>query len=269
MIVRTLYLSILKNKHHIVFFIFFSISFNLLLTSDSSSSLNLVRGKALDIFSFLYSPVAWVKSSFLLEEENVLLREKNLRLSLQVESMVHLVTENRRLESLLDFKRESKLTLLAAKVVNKGIHSNVTSLSIDVGSYSGVQLNNPVLTSSGVIGKTIFVSEQSSIVQLMSDLNYRLSVRILPSDATGVLRWIKSNYCEISEVQKNAKIVIGDKVVTSGFSKIYPRNLPVGEVIGIARNRDAFQQTISVRVNDDLGSLINIFVITDQENKFD
>jgi len=77
------------------------------------------------------------------------------------------------------------------------------------------------------------------------------------------------NLCEIREVQKNAVIEMGDKVVTSGFSKIYPRNLPVGKVIGITDVRGSFQKIISVRVNDDLGSLINVFVITDQGDELD
>ncbi|MAE09690.1 MAG: rod shape-determining protein MreC [Candidatus Marinimicrobia bacterium] len=266
---RSLYLSILRNKPHIAFVIFFSLSLNILLTGDSSASLDLIRGKTLDIFSFLYSPLTWIKSSFLLEEENTLLREKNLRLSLQVESMLQLVSENKRLEQLLEFKRESKLTLLASKVINKGLHSNITSISIDVGSLSGVGVNNPVLTTSGVVGKTILVADRSSVVQLLSDLNFRLSVRILPSEATGILRWVGRNLCEIREVQKNAEIEMGNKVVTSGFSKIYPRNLPVGEVIGITVERGSFQKIISIRVNDDLGSLINVFVITDQSDELD
>ena len=183
--------------------------------------------------------------------------------------MLQLVSENKRLEQLLEFKRESKLTLLASKVINKGLHSNITSISIDVGALSGVELNNPVLTSSGIIGKTILVGDRSAVVQLLSDLNFRLSVRIIPSEVTGILRWVGPNFCEIREVQKNAVIEMGNKVVTSGFSKIYPRNLPVGKVIGITDVRGSFQKIISVRVNDDLGSLINVFVITDQGDELD
>ena len=45
--------------------------------------------------------------------------------------------------------------------------------------------------------------------------------------------------------------------------------VPVGEVIGITDERGSFQKIISIRVNDDLGSLINVFVITDQSDELD
>jgi len=260
---RSIYFAILRNRHHLAFIITLGISLNILL-SDDSPGLDLIRMKASDVFSVLYSPVAWVRSLTILEEENALLREKNLQLSLQIESMLYLAAENQRLQEMLDFKRESLLKLLPAKVVSKGVTANMTSITIDVGKRDGITPNNPVLTPQGVVGKTILVGERSSIVQLLSDLNYRLSIRIMPSGATGILRWKKGNLCEVREVQKNEKVEVGDHVVTSGFSDIYPENLPVGEVIGILEERGSFQKIVTVKIFNDLGSLINVFVITDQ-----
>ena len=71
----------------------------------------------------------------------------------------------------------------------------------------------------------------------ISDNNFRLSVRIMPSGAVGILRWYDANVCKVYEVQKNVDINIGDRVITSGFSKIYPPKLPVGteKLIGFSR----------------------------------
>ncbi len=260
---RNLPLTLLRNKHHIAFFIFISLSLNLLFTEDSEE-ITLLREKAIDTFSFLYSPIAWMNNAVLLEEENALLREKNLQLSLQIESMVHLAKENQRLEHLLQFKRESQLTLVPAKVINKGIAPGIMSMAIDVGTRSGIKKHNPVITSSGVVGKVLIASKQSSIVQLLNDANFRLSVRIYPSGATGILRWTEDKYCVVNDVQKNANIRVGDKIVTSGFSDIFPSKLPVGEVVGILDERGSFQKIVSAKIYDDLSSLINVFVITEQ-----
>jgi rod shape-determining protein MreC len=201
----------------------------------------------------------------LIEEEAALLREKNLQLSFQVESMRYLLEENNRLEELLDFQRESKMTILPARVIKMGISPYLSSsLSIDVGLESGVEENNPVITPKGIIGKTTIVGDNAAIVQLINDVNFRLSVRIKPSGSTGILRWLDGDLYLIKEVQKNANVDIGNKVVTSGFSDIFPNDLPVGEVVNITDERGRFQKSVVVQINENIGSIINLFVIMDQ-----
>ena len=140
-------------------------------------------------------------------------------------------------------KRIKHLLLKSANVVNKGLQPNLLSIIIDRGTADGIKRNLPVLTPKGVVGKTIEISENNSIVQLISDANFRISTRILPSGATGILRFINAGTAEIREVQKNVKINIGDKVVTSGFSDIYPAGLPVGTVKGVFQDRGSFQKS--------------------------
>jgi rod shape-determining protein MreC len=201
----------------------------------------------------------------LIEEDAALLREKNLQLSFQVESMRYLLEENNRLEELLDFQRESKMTILPARVIKMGISPYLSSsLSIDVGLESGVEENNPVITPKGIIGKTTIVGDNAAIVQLINDVNFRLSVRIKPSGSTGILRWLDGDLYLIKEVQKNANVDIGNKVVTSGFSDIFPNDLPVGEVVNITDERGRFQKSVVVQINENIGSIINLFVIMDQ-----
>jgi len=201
----------------------------------------------------------------LIEEEAALLREKNLQLSFQVESMRYLLEENNRLAELLDFQRESKMTILPARVIKMGTSPYLSSsLSIDVGLESGVEENNPVITPKGIIGKTTIVGDNAAIVQLINDVNFRLSVRIKPSGSTGILRWLDGDLYLIKEVQKNANVDIGNKVVTSGFSDIFPNDLPVGEVVNITDERGRFQKSVVVQINENIGSIINLFVIVDQ-----
>ena len=55
------------------------ISFSLILTNDSRD-IAILRGKANDIFSFMYKPVSWLRSMAVVEEEAAVLREKNIQL---------------------------------------------------------------------------------------------------------------------------------------------------------------------------------------------
>ena len=261
---RTLYLILVKRKD--IFTLVLSIILSLLMLSNGESdNVRLLRSKANRFFTFFYSPITWIRSMALVEEEAALLREKNLQLSFQVESMRYLLEENNRLEELLNFQRESKMMILPARVINMGTSPFLSSsLSIDVGLESGVDENNPVITPKGIIGKTTIIGDKNAIVQLINDVNFRLSVRIKPSGSTGILRWLDSDLYLIKEVQKNANVDIGDKVVTSGFSDIFPSDLPVGEVVNITDERGRFQKSVVVKINENIGSIINLFVIVDQ-----
>ncbi len=260
---RALYLIFLKRKD--IFTLILSVILSLLMLSNGESdNVRLLRSKANSFFTIFYSPITWIRSLAFIEEEAALLREKNLQLSFQMESMSYLLEENNRLEELLDFKRQSKITILPARVTNMSASPYLSSsLSIDVGLESGIEKNYPVITPRGIIGKTTIVGDNVAIVQLINDVNFRLSVRIKPSGSTGILRWLDGDLYLIKEVQKNANVNIGNKVVTSGFSDIFPNNLPVGEVVNITDERGRFQKSVVVQINENIGSIINLFVILD------
>jgi rod shape-determining protein MreC len=259
---RNLILFIIKNKDHFVFFLALILSF-ILLFNNKNDKMSVLRGFATDIVSFLSTPMVKVKSLAIVSEENQYLREKNLQLNLELESILYAADENKKLRQLLDFKRETKLNILPARIVNKGIQTNLHSLTIDVGLSDGLLPNQAVLTPEGIIGKTIQAGQTSSLVQSISDNNFRLSVRIMPSGAVGILRWHNNNMCKIYEVQKNVEINIGDRVITSGFSKIYPPKLPVGTVSGVYDERGSYQKVVNVEIQSDFESIQNVFVVID------
>ena len=261
---RNLLLFIIKNKDHFVFAVTVTLSISLLFNRDNDE-MSVVRGFSSDIVSFLSSPMVKVKSLAIVSEENQFLREKNLQLNLQLESILYAADENKNLRELLDFKRETKLKIIPASIINKGIQANIKALTIDVGSKDSVLTNQAVLTPYGVIGKTIQVGKNSAIVQSISDNNFRLSVRIMPSGAVGILRWFDSNTCKVYEVQKNVDVNIGDRVITSGFSKIYPPKLPVGTVSGVYDERGSYQKVINVNIQNDFGSIQNVFIVLDRK----
>jgi len=260
---RIFYLILTKHKD--IFALIFSIIVSLMmLANGNSDNLRLLRSKANRIFAYIYSPITWVRTMSLIEEEASLLREKNLQLSFQLESMRHLLDENNRLKQLLNFKRESQLNIYPARVINMGASPHLSSsLSIDIGSESGVSVNDPIMTPNGIIGKTIIVGKQESIVQLINDVTFRLSVRVKPSGSTGILRWLDKDLYMIKEVQKNSNVKVGDLVVSSGFSDIFPSDLPVGRVIKTSDERGQFQKSVIVKINENIGSIMNLFVIVD------
>ena len=263
---RKFYLALLRYKDHFIFLIAVTLSLTLLLKNDAPDIL-IIRGKFTDYFSIISSPFSWVKSMIVLQEETELIRQKNIQLTLELETLLMAQEENNILRDFLRFKRESNLKLLSARVVNMGASSNLSSITLDIGSDHGVKVNQPVIVAEGVIGKTVVVGNKSTIVQIIKDVNFRLSVRILPSGNAGILQFVSDDICEIRELQKNIEIAIGNKVVTSGFSQIYPKNLPVGEVVEVLNERGSFQKIAKVRIKPKLSTLLNVFIVIEESNE--
>ena len=94
---RSLYLALLKYKDHVIFILAIALSLGILLKNDSPN-IFLVRGKFSDTFSFIFTPSAWIKNMTRLQEETQLLRQKNVQLSLQLESILVDHEENKSLK---------------------------------------------------------------------------------------------------------------------------------------------------------------------------
>ena len=261
---RELYLSFLRYRDHYLYIVFLIFSFLLLLNNNSSNIL-LIRARANDVFSFFFNPIVWYKNTVNLNSEVEILREKNIQLSLKLDGLIQAEIQNKYLKNLLEFKEESLYELKTAKVINLGSGPIFSSITIDLGTDDGITKNLPIITSNGVVGKTILVNKNTTLVQTVNDVNFRISVKILPSESTGIMRFLNNNLFEIREIQKNANISIGNKVVTSGFSKIYPEGLNVGEITEIINTRGSFQKVArSINFYNE-NSKLYVFVVKERK----
>lgn len=251
-----------KNKHHFTFILSVILSFILIYNSESNQLIQ-IRLTVNKITTYIKSPFTRLNLLVKADQKNEILRERLMVLSLEKETLLEYEVENVKLKELLDFKRETTIEMIPAIVTNMGLTSNLLSITIDIGSDAGVKKNNPVLTPSGIIGKISAVNDKSSIVQLISDPDFRIGIRFLPSGATGILRWRSNNICDVREVYKNSEINVGDRVISSGISDIFPADLPIGIVTSVTTDRGQFQKIVSVRIEENLSSLIFVFVIID------
>ena len=239
----------------------------LLIFSSQNEKVQSFRVYTADKFSFLYQPFNWIDNqSFLMKRIEVLASE-NLKLNLENQILSSNELENKRLRAFLDFKAKRDHNFIGSDVISKGTSSNLNAFLINQGSNSGVKKNDPVLSSKGVIGKIIAVSDDHSSVQLISDGNFRLSVKIMPSESEGIMRWKNNQICEIFEVKKTAEVNIGDIVLTSDLSSYFPPNLPVGEVVSIYDKSDSFNKIVRLELYTDLSTINQLFIIIDENRK--
>ena len=249
-----------KNLDSSVLFICILVSF-LLIFSNNNQRIQNVRSTTLDTFSFLYQPFNWLDNQLFLTKKLEVLSHENLKLNLENQILSSNKIENERLRNLLKFRKRNELNFIGADILSKGVNSNMSSVLLDRGLVDGIDNNSAVLSSRGIVGKIVFVSDNHSVVQLVSDIDFRLSVKIIPSETEGIMRWIKSDICEVVEVQTTSDVQIGDVILTSNLSIYSPPNLPVGEVISVYKESNSSNKVIRMKLFSDLSTLNQLFIV--------
>ena len=209
------------------------VALTLLLTGDTRQSFAL-QGLVTGVIGSLPRPNLGISDIFSYREENQVLRQRVALYALLNAELADMARENERLRRMLNFTEESPHHLQAAEVLNRGASSVVSTVTLNVGTDQGVVPNAPVLTMDGLLGKTLTVAPQASVIQLVSDRNFRVSVKVGREGSRGILRPLYGLIAEVTGIPATNNIGPGDQVLTSGFSDIYPKNLPVGVVEEVA-----------------------------------
>ncbi len=154
----------------------------------------------------------------------------------------------------------------AAKVINNSINKPVNYITIHRGSLQGIRPNMGVISSSGVVGVVRSVSDNYAVVlsMLSKPNSVSISARLGQGKEMGSVHWDgeDAGYALLKDVPKSAKIHKGDTVVTSGFSALFPENIPIGYVENIAIGDKASTSfTIRLKLATNFFNLQYVYVI--------
>lgn len=236
---------IYDSRDYLILFLAIILSL-FLISSNDNSSVRAMRGSVLDSYRFIQKPIYTITDLMSVRRDNKIIRRKNIELSVMVSNLSEARIENERLRNLLRFSESKKeYEFVTSEVIgyNRGVFSN--SIILDAGLEKGITKNTPVVNSDGVVGKVIETGDRSSIVQLLDDQNFRISVTINPGGANGILHGNRG-LSDLKEVPKGLLVTVGDTVVTSGYSDIYPMGLMVGFVKSVDERPEFFFKDIKV-----------------------
>ena len=254
-------IAILFNFYeYILLLILVSASF-IILSMNEVPQVRSLQGDIADTFAFIHFPGIWINQLSGLLTENEALKRENLQLTLQNIEFKEAYIENQRLKKMLNFLDSTSFELVPAKVINKGTTPIANSILINIGKRAGVQPNMAVISTKGIVGKTIAVGDITTQVQIFLDVNFRLSVKFQNSRALGIMKWHPDGRAEVREIPNTVEIYPGELVLTSGYSKIYPPNMIVGKVIEVNRSGNELFQSVIIRPVVDIDTLEEVFVI--------
>ena len=202
-----------------------------------------------------------------LYEQNKMLRNEveQLRgINLQANEAL---AENERLRAMVNYQHSARqFDMVAARVIGRESSTWSSMVVIDRGTGSGIAEDMPVVTPQGLVGRVVEAGPNSSKVQLILDPRSSVGtiVQRAESRVTGIVKGDMDNPTmpQMVNIPKNADVVEGDVVVTSGFGGIYPKGIIVGLVSSL-KNDDGGLLKIGVLESAvDFQKLEDVLVIT-------
>ena len=268
---RNLLEFLAKYNHWFVFLILEVVSMVLLFQYNSYqgsawfSSATAVTGK-------LYEWDANVETFFSLTKVNQELTQRNAYLEQEVQKLsdsLVSVTKDSSIYHRDQFALLRNYRLIPAKVVANSVDKPGNLMTIDKGSADGIHKDMGVISGTGVVGIVYLVAEHYAIVIPVLNTKSNISCMIQNRGYFGYLRWKGgvSDLAYLEEVPRHAHFKLGDYVVTSGYSAVFPPGVRVGRILHVFNSADGLSYRVQLRLSTDFARLRDVCVIDDAAMK--
>ena len=262
-----IYLSGGKYKHWFLFVALEVLSMVLLFRFNDYqgsvwfTSANYVAGLA-------YEGSSKVTSYLTMGEVNEALTKRNLELEQQVKALSAQLYDKTKDSTFLhkgQYRFLSKFRLIQAKVVANSLDKPNNFITINKGTWDGVQKDMGVACGNGVVGIVYMAGIHYAVVIPVLNSKSNISCSIQGRDYFGYLHWNggASDVAYLDDIPRHAKFKLGDRVVTSGYSSVFPAGVLVGKVKHVYNSEDGLSYRLQIQLSTDFGNLRDVCVIDD------
>ena len=239
------------------------------LASGIRSGVSTVISPVENLFTKVFSPVGNFASDVRnFGQSKKQITELNKQIDLLKAKQVldeDMVSQLNQLRNVLDLAGSGGYQVVAARVINRGSTETFKeTLTIDVGSRSGITKNMTVISESGLVGVVKSVTSNSSIVLLMSDPTFKVGVRIAGTQSIGVVSGQGGSTYLLQLLDATGEIKEGDALVARGSAGDRPfvPGVPVGIVTTVNSNASSITQNADVESSANLEKISVVAVVT-------
>ncbi len=228
---RNLIAFLWKNYFFFLFIILEVIAFSLIVNNNYYQR-RVVYNSTNDFTGGLLEKIDTFSEYLTLKNANKILAEENARFFNMLPS-TYIKSDTSRF-FINDTIYNRHYNYISAKVISNSINRRNNYLKINKGSAHGLMADMAILSPDGVVGQIIEVSENFSSVMSILNSNTRISAKLKKNNQVGSLFWDGKNYRfgKLVDIPSHVEFNIGDTIVTSGFSYIYPE----GQIIGVVKD---------------------------------
>ncbi|HUN87216.1 MAG TPA: rod shape-determining protein MreC [Terriglobales bacterium] len=200
----------------------------------------------------------WLRN---VRKENEELKDQIVQMKMDQVRLIEDANQARRLQLLLGFKEQYISGTVPAQVISTTGSEFSRAIYIDKGTNDGVKPDMPVVAPEGIVGKVLRAFPTTSLVLLINDPTSGAGVILEKSRLQGILKGAPNGSTVMQNVMADEKVGPGERILTSGGDRIFPKGLPVGTVAAVSPGQDLFLN-IRVRPAATLNTLEEVLVIT-------
>ena len=199
-------------------------------------------------------------------EQNKMLRSEVEQLRQRDVNVNEIMAENTRLTNILNYKNAVKqFDTAVAKIISYDSSNLTNSITINLGAKDGMQKNMPVITPQGLVGTIVAVYEHSAKVQLILDPRSAVGAIIQrpESRVIGIMQGSVGvqTLAKMLNIPRDADVVVGDNVLTSGYGGLYPKGIVSGEVVEVTNEAGGLLKYATVKTAVDFYRIEEVLVI--------
>lgn len=207
-----------------------------------------------------------ISDYFSLKEQNDSLAVENLALRTRIVALEEYISDSLLTRKLYSADRQQGFAYIPATINKISNNTQHNYIIVSKGSKDGVNRGDGVITGQGAIGIVDAVSENFCFVRSFKNHGMSISARLGREGSSGQLRWdgLNSNGALLSEIPHHITVTPGDTVYTSGFSSIFPSDIPLG-IAKDSRIVNGSTYEIKVTMFEDFTALKYVTIVQNQE----
>lgn len=251
----------IEKYHFFLLFLLFEtlalylvVNYNQLQQQTFISTSNRITASFLEVSGNFRNYFALKKANDELSRENAFLRS-------QLQNMAE-AAPSRDVLSSVDVLTPDRFHFRHAKVINNSVNKQFNYITINRGSMHGIKSETGVISARGLVGVVKNVSPHYSTVISLLNTRLKVSAKLRDSNFFGSLEWDGRSYRHVvlTEIPAHAPVQIGDAVVTSGYSTIFPDGILVGTIEDFQLGEGEGFYRIKVKLSVDFKSLAYVEV---------
>jgi rod shape-determining protein MreC len=216
-----------------------------------------------DWFSDTWHNYVWLRN---VRKENDDLKNEIVQMKMREVRLIEDANQARRLQLLLGFKESYIAKTVPAQVISTTGSEFSRAIYIDKGQKDGIAQDMPVITAEGIVGKVLRAFPTTSLVLLINDPTSGAGVILEKSRLQGILKGSPNGATVVHNIMTDEKVEPGDRVLTSGGDRVFPKGLPVGTVMSVGPGQDLFLN-IRVKAAAPINRLEEVLVITKMDER--
>lgn len=226
-----------------------------------SASVSLVQSG----YSSFTSGVRGTTSMYLkligIKKANQALVRENEELRAKLGALTELKIENERLNKLLDFRHQTQMELLAAKVIARDLSLDHVSIRINRGTRQGLRKLQGVITVEGVVGYVSKADSESAQVVVLNDRSAAIDGIVQRTRARGLVSGKNLSSCRLRYLERADDVAPGDMIVTSGVQGYFPKGFPIGHLTSVRKTDFGISQEADLTPVVNAANLEEVFVV--------